>query len=348
MYYTIRKLSEPWYNLRYVRGKIIDDTFYYTDETEEEVTQKLNTIELRKVTQEEYNLSSHDIDTFRGLSFYIKYTPEFTEDFYNYLLEWSKKATKNELRNYDDSYEGLQKYGYFIYSTFGIHSNFSSMFEENIFLAYGVDNNRQGITKELSVVEAKVLVGYLEIPKEKTATSLKKEEFLKLFPIGCIVSSTDKSCDVLIAHHNFTYHYDVEANIVSVLYEDVLLYDRILNNAIFAEVIKPTGEWFPGSYIVTLNDNIQHTLFSKNSILKIFSTKEDNISVAYKMGFSYRDPKIREQLKWFPTLEQANAFRLELERDNRKNNPICYPVAIEKAKELQKSDLTKEIDLIIL
>ena len=90
--------------------------------------------------------------TIKELSFYVKYCPEFTEDLYNKLWEWSKINSKGSPRGFSDSYNGLTKWGMFYFDINCIGGDYS----------YGVDNNKQRCKEEYSIQQVKDLIGYKE------------------------------------------------------------------------------------------------------------------------------------------------------------------------------------------
>lgn len=55
------------------------------------------------------------------ISFYVKYTKEFTEDLYNALWEWSKKNSEFSPRGYADSYEGLKVNKFYIFDNWTLN-----------------------------------------------------------------------------------------------------------------------------------------------------------------------------------------------------------------------------------
>lgn len=92
------------------------------------------------------------------ISFYVRYTKEFTEDLYNYLCDWSKLNSKGKIRGYSDTYQGLKSNTYYVFDNWGLNKKEYTINEYH----YGVDNNRQGDKKELSITELKKFIGYKE------------------------------------------------------------------------------------------------------------------------------------------------------------------------------------------
>lgn len=107
------------------------------------------------------------------LSFYVKYTEEFTEDLYNKLVEWSKNNCKGKPRNWNDTYSGFRN-NYFIFDNWGL--NYKTYDKDTIH--YGVDNNTQSCKVEKSVNEIKDLINY-----NKQEYNLL-EEAKRRYPIG--------------------------------------------------------------------------------------------------------------------------------------------------------------------
>lgn len=99
------------------------------------------------------------------ISFYVRYTPEFTEDLYNSLMEWSRSNCNGVVRGYNDSYIGLQEGGFFLFDNYGL--NYQSYNETPNKMSYGVDNNRQGCKEEFSVERVKEFINYVEPIKQK-------------------------------------------------------------------------------------------------------------------------------------------------------------------------------------
>lgn len=96
------------------------------------------------------------------ISFYVKYTEEFTEDLYNALWEWSKKNSKFSPRGYADSYEGLKTYKFYVFDNWTLdpRNKYGGIFSDKF--SYGVDNNKQNCEEEYSIEQIKKLIGYKE------------------------------------------------------------------------------------------------------------------------------------------------------------------------------------------
>lgn len=103
------------------------------------------------------------------ISFFVKYTEEFTEDLYNDAFNFAKDNLLGKPRGMDDSYEGLKSYGYFLYDSFGLNNFVSKVLISNVkkLQSYGVDNNQQGITKEITIQELKEFINYKPKSMEK-------------------------------------------------------------------------------------------------------------------------------------------------------------------------------------
>lgn len=109
----------------------------------------------------------------KHISFYVRYSPEFTEDLFNKLMEWCKNnITIGKIRGYKDNYEGLKTYKYFIFDNYTLREETFSIenYEQN---SYGVDNNNQETKTEFSIKEVKELIGYKEPEVDYTGRWLK-------------------------------------------------------------------------------------------------------------------------------------------------------------------------------
>ena len=96
------------------------------------------------------------------ISFYVKYTKEFTEDLYNSLWEWSKKNSEFPSRDFADSYEGLKKYKFYVFDNWTLNCNGIYGNDSIHKYSYGVDNNKQSCEKEYTIEQVKKLIGYKE------------------------------------------------------------------------------------------------------------------------------------------------------------------------------------------
>lgn len=103
------------------------------------------------------------------ISFFVKYTEEFTEDLYNDAFNFAKDNLLGIPRNMNESYEGLKINGYFLYDNFGLNvtSHKILISDAKKLQSYGVDNNRQGITKEITIQELKEFINYKPKSMEK-------------------------------------------------------------------------------------------------------------------------------------------------------------------------------------
>lgn len=91
-------------------------------------------------------------------SFYVRYEPDFTEDIFNKLVEWcnSKKNSVSDWYTHtENTHADFVRCKYF-----WVNSEWN--IKDNSFC--GVDNNSQGIKKQLSLQELKDLIGYKEEP----------------------------------------------------------------------------------------------------------------------------------------------------------------------------------------
>jgi len=105
------------------------------------------------------------------ISFYVKYTPEFTEDLYNKLMDWCKINVGGMERGYDDSHEGLIRTEFFLADNYGLNGRQPN---NKDIMSYGVDNNRQGCKEEYSVKQVKELINYVEPIKEPVMKATAK------------------------------------------------------------------------------------------------------------------------------------------------------------------------------
>ena len=96
------------------------------------------------------------------ISFYVKYTEEFTEDLYNALWEWSKKNSEFLPRGFSDSYDGLKIHKFYIFDnwTISCHGKYGGTYSNKY--SYGVYNNKQNCEEEYSIEQVKKLIGYKE------------------------------------------------------------------------------------------------------------------------------------------------------------------------------------------
>ena len=109
---------------------------------------------------EDYSPEQEDVP--KRISFYVKYTEEFTEDLYNALWEWSKKNSEFLPRGFSDSYEGLKKHKFYIFDNWTLNSIDKYGGLSSLKYSYGVDNNRQNCKEEYTIEQVKKLIGYKE------------------------------------------------------------------------------------------------------------------------------------------------------------------------------------------
>lgn len=110
---------------------------------------------------EDYSPEQEDVP--ERISFYVRYTKEFTEDLYNALWEWSKKNSEFPPRDYADSYEGLKRNKFYVFDNWTLGSQgkkYGGEFAKKH--SYGVDNNRQNCEEEYTIEQVKKLIGYKE------------------------------------------------------------------------------------------------------------------------------------------------------------------------------------------
>ncbi len=94
----------------------------------------------------------------KRISFYVKYTEDFTKELYDALWKWSKENNNFSPRNYDDSYEGLRRNKYYIFDNWGVRNQEYKKNKRSF--GYGVDNNSQSCKKELSIQEVENLIRF--------------------------------------------------------------------------------------------------------------------------------------------------------------------------------------------
>lgn len=102
-------------------------------------------------------------ETPKRISFYVKYTEEFTEDLYNALWEWSKKNSKFSPRKVINSYKELKIHKFYVFDNWTLGSQgkkYGGIFSEKY--SYGVNNNSQNCEKEYTIEQVKKLIGYKE------------------------------------------------------------------------------------------------------------------------------------------------------------------------------------------
>lgn len=94
----------------------------------------------------------------KRISFYVNYTPDFTEDLYNRLLEWSIKNSNGKPRNMSEgeTYNGFKQHGYFVFDNWGINSEKYTTKAK----MYGVDNNDQNCEIKYSIEDVRKLINY--------------------------------------------------------------------------------------------------------------------------------------------------------------------------------------------
>lgn len=126
-------------------------------------------------TKEAYEAQVKKEEIPERISFYVKYCKEFTEDLYNKLSEWAKLNSEGEIRGMNDTYRGLEHYGFYLFDNWGLNS--SKYEKTKVGMSYGVDNNRQGCKKELSISDLKHLIGYEESYKYEVVHCTTQEEW---------------------------------------------------------------------------------------------------------------------------------------------------------------------------
>lgn len=154
-----------WYSCGYLLG----NNGWWNDEIPygyEEITkEQFNKYVIKKLKSKEEQPAKGDGEVPERVSFYVRYTPKFTEDVYNALMEYSKDVCKDgRVRGFADNYKGLKENKYFVCDNYGL--NHSSYLPNHGRYSYGVDNNPQRCAKELTVEEVKELIKDYLKPKE--------------------------------------------------------------------------------------------------------------------------------------------------------------------------------------
>jgi hypothetical protein len=207
-------------------------------------------------------------------SFYVKYEPDFTEDIFNKLKEWCNKniSLPRTWRTItDNTYQSFESNQYFFIEdgTKGLEQSF------------GVDNNKQGAEKQLSLSELCTLIGYKQEVKEESIEEDLISQAKQRYPIGtkfipahvqikldddmyCVVTNhfyikADKDGDI-IAYTDKQQSHSTNSKYGNTNYERVL-YDKKLSK--WAEIVSEpktnTSEEFKvGDWVVPLNDNTSH------------------------------------------------------------------------------------------
>jgi len=136
---------------------------YYTD-----TAYSINEGEFRAATDVEVKAFEQGITNINDMkaeeeySFYVKYEPDFTEDIFNRLINWCKDnlSLKRTWRDFtDNSFNSFKENTYFF-----IDCSSSGDLQQSV----GVDNNRQGAKKQLSLSELCTLIGYKQEVKEQS------------------------------------------------------------------------------------------------------------------------------------------------------------------------------------
>lgn len=154
-----------WYSCGYLLG----NNGWWNDEIPygyEEITkEQFNKYVIKKLKSKVEQPAKGGGEVPEKVSFYVRYTPVFTEDVYNALMEYSIDVCKDGIvRGFADNYKGLKENKYFVCDNYGL--NHSSYLPNHGRYSYGVDNNPQRCAKELTVEEVKELIKDYLKPKE--------------------------------------------------------------------------------------------------------------------------------------------------------------------------------------
>jgi hypothetical protein len=114
----------------------------------------------------EYDIFGKSINIIpKRISFYVKYTKDFTAELLDALEIWSKNNSKGKHSNYKYGYDALRDSEFYVFDNWGLNCR---NYESN-WPSYGIDNNSQGCHHELSIDQIKKLIGYQEKEKSKVA-----------------------------------------------------------------------------------------------------------------------------------------------------------------------------------
>jgi len=93
------------------------------------------------------------------ISFYVKYTEEFSEELFNSAMIWAKQNCIGVPRGWCDHYNGLKNNKYFLFDNWGLGIREEIKIDPSN-MSYGCDNNRQSCKMEISVDELKSIIGF--------------------------------------------------------------------------------------------------------------------------------------------------------------------------------------------
>ena len=313
---------------------------------------------------EDYSPEQGDVP--ERISFYVKYTEEFTEDLYNALWEWSKKNSEFSPRNFAESYEELKIHKFYIFDnwTFNCHGIYGN--DRIHKYSYGVDNNKQNCEEEYSIEQVKKLICYKEpnvefIPGKWYKWYQKNHERYHYGKVKRIEIETDTivmspwiiQCDDY--NNSGTFDLSKAEQIQEISVEDI---QEFLPNShpdklskFFSDKVE-CAEFKKGEYIVLIGDGqspagarlIQYSnQFIKNHCYKVKESKEYLMSELDSVGsktngwhcIPYNPNKFHKTRNW------RYATQEEIDEYEKRGKP--YDVT-EEAYEKQKSHIPEYIE----
>lgn len=103
------------------------------------------------------------------VSIYVRYTKDFTTELFEAAMKYFKDNSEGIPRGMNDTYKGFQQETYLLYDNFNLHGEIvPKVLKRDLKggYGYGVDNNRQGCQKELSIEGLKDFIGYKDSKSE--------------------------------------------------------------------------------------------------------------------------------------------------------------------------------------
>jgi hypothetical protein len=150
-------------------------------------------------------------------SWYIRYTPEFTEDLYNKLINWVKPHIKNENQwrgwYVGEPYENFKRNG-------GLGGYFT--FDPNTMAGIGVDNNEQRCQREIFLPELKTIINYKEskVTDIETKNNCLLEEANIKYPTGTRFRCVNVSSRTITVDKNDSWEIGMFSNGPYIMYRD--------------------------------------------------------------------------------------------------------------------------------
>lgn len=103
------------------------------------------------------------------VSIYVRYTKDFTTELFEAAMKYFKDNSEGIPRGMNNTYKGFQQETYLLYDNFNLHGEIvPKVLKRDLKggYGYGVDNNRQGCQKELSIEGLKDFIGYKDSKSE--------------------------------------------------------------------------------------------------------------------------------------------------------------------------------------